>query len=111
GNRSHVHMYNLDTGSPLTSPPSEIQPDLSELARRIDEEKCVVFAGAGISRKSDLPTWEQLMTRLVDFVKEEKQVDQGQIEEIKKLIERGDFITAAELLQRCFRKKDTILEK
>jgi hypothetical protein len=90
-------MYNLNANSPLTS--STRSPDLNTLANKIMDNNCVLFAGAGISYDSGLPSWHELLEDLAKIA-EGHDANKDDISHVRELIKRKDYIMAAEMLQR-----------
>jgi len=102
-------MYNLDAGSLLTKVDPHVDlTALSLLADKIHEEKCVLFAGTGISLASGPMTWGELIKKLRDFAVK-KGAKSKDIEYIDEYIERHDYITAAELLQRSLKLESNVI--
>ena len=53
--------------APVTAgyPPGHIDPVPSELELSIREDRCALFAGAGLSMGAGLPSWVELLNALV----------------------------------------------
>lgn len=73
--------------------------DLSQLISAINSNSAVVYVGAGASIPAGLPGWKGFLEACID---RNWKVDQDNPKWIlpKKLLEEGDYLTCAELLQR-----------
>jgi hypothetical protein len=75
-----------------TSHVPRLPPKLVEMARL---GKCIAFVGAGLSVAAHAPTWQELMTRLVDFgISEGKLVPSDKQPLLDALRSRGPEIVA-----------------
>jgi hypothetical protein len=64
------------------------------LVTSLKESRCVLFAGSGLSKWADLPTWTELLTSMVQELKEE--LDEEQLETLAR--EELDSLIAKEKL-------------
>jgi hypothetical protein len=53
---------------------------LEPLADLLRQNKLIIFVGAGISRKSDLPTWDGFLDKFIDFCDELKNIYPNNLE-------------------------------
>jgi len=82
-----------------------------DLIQAIQDRKCILFVGAGLSQNvkrsddSSLPGWKGLLEELLEFAKTEDKDFVGNQVEITKLIEDGDYLTAAQELRETVSPK------
>ena len=90
-------------------------PDMPrDLINRIRNGKCILFAGAGTSLDAGLPSWYDLLKNMIERVDYYGQLDEGQKEELKFLIDQQDYTIVAEFCKDKLGKKgfaDLIKEK
>jgi len=78
-----------------------------ELITAIKNNKCILFVGAGISSKikrtngKNLPTWGNFLKELLDFSMSKNVMFWNGSEEIKNIIDKKNFLLAAQELQEC----------
>ncbi|MBN2238641.1 MAG: response regulator [Dehalococcoidales bacterium] len=70
----------------------------NELIERIRNKECAIFVGSGISRSSGIPTWSDLLRKLLDiyFDKEPKE---HTYKELSSMIDSGRLIDVAEYIK------------
>ena len=76
-----------------------------KLIEDIMKGNCVAFVGAGVSIPSGLPSWPNLLTKMIDWYKERY----GRIineRALRKHIRSGDLLDSAEELLRIFSKNE-----
>lgn len=66
------------------------------LIERLQQHRCVLFAGAGLSAGANFPSWPTLLSELIDQVHAKK----SEIEELRKLLAREEFLDVADFCQR-----------
>lgn len=66
------------------------------LVRYIKEGRCVVFVGAGLSAGAKLPTWSTLLTRIIDAAAHAFPGGDAEVEELRRLVERGKLLEVAD---------------
>ncbi|HKQ38210.1 MAG TPA: SIR2 family protein, partial [Verrucomicrobiae bacterium] len=71
------------------------------LVQRLQQKRCVLFAGAGLSAAANFPSWPQLLSELIDEVRAEKSVT----EELRKLLDRNQLLDVADACQRMIGAK------
>lgn len=75
------------------------------LIRRIQEHRCVVFAGAGLSAQAKandgarIPTWKTLLEYMVDWCIEHRVPLRAEPHEFREIIEKGRLLVVAQELQ------------
>jgi len=78
----------------------------SSLAESIRGGNCILFAGAGASADAKLPTWQELLTQLIDRVRDAGTVSESEIEEIASLLDAGDLLILADFCRERLGKHD-----
>jgi hypothetical protein len=71
----------------------------TELLEAITSGRCIVFVGAGLSRGAGLPGWSDLINKLKDKAVDRNVLNITDIQELDKIINQGDLLTAAQVLQ------------
>lgn len=75
------------------------------LVRRVQERKCVIFAGAGLSAQaqaddgSHLPTWKSLLERMIDWCVDHRLPLRADPQEFLDVIGKGRLLVVAQELQ------------
>ncbi len=91
-------------GSPSDVKSENIEKTPAGLTEAINKRRCVLFAGAGISKGAGFPNWKELLIDLTDRALSESQITSVSGEEIRQMIEGGDRIhmlqAAEELRER-----------
>ena len=78
-----------------------------EVIDSIKKNKCVLFVGSGISasvkrtNNKNLPTWHNFLIELLEFGISKNVMFWNGHEEIREIIEKGNYLLAAEELQEC----------
>lgn len=67
----------------------------ASLVRHLNEKRCVIFVGAGLSAQAKLPSWGQLLSNLVKEVGADEP-DEESTTELKKLLEAGRYLDVAD---------------
>jgi hypothetical protein len=70
--------------------PPRIPPTL---ARAVRTRKCILFVGSGLSVAAGLPTWGEMVLRLVD---EAREIPHAKVQGLEELIEKKDWFSLAE---------------
>jgi hypothetical protein len=65
------------------------------LVQHLRESRCVLFAGSGLSAWAGLPTWERLLSALVEEMRAE-QISVEDVDEMDRLIAAGKLLEVAE---------------
>jgi hypothetical protein len=82
---------------------TRIESPPSELIQAINDKKCVVFVGAGLSQGAGYPSWPQLLKKLTDRCEREG-TPASRVKAIRSLISSNDtikYLMAAEDLRDC----------
>ncbi|MCR9171330.1 MAG: SIR2 family protein [bacterium] len=78
-----------------------------ELTNSIEERKCVLFIGSGLSSKvkrsngKNLPSWSVFLEELLDWAIDKNVTFWSDPEEIRDMISRNNLLMAAQELQEC----------
>jgi hypothetical protein len=75
------------------------------LLRALRQKECVLFIGSGVSAWSGLPSWQQLLQQMLQFL-EEHGLPRGEGEEIQSVINSGDLLMAASICSSKMRHAD-----
>ena len=67
----------------------------ASLVRHLNEKRCVIFVGAGLSAQAKLPSWGQLLSNLVNQVGADD-TDEDATAELKKLLDAGRYLDVAD---------------
>jgi SIR2-like protein/CHAT domain-containing protein len=67
----------------------------ASLVRHLNEKRCVIFVGAGLSAQAQLPSWSKLLDQLVTQVGADDQ-DEDSTAELKKLLDAGRYLDVAD---------------
>ncbi|HYV46661.1 MAG TPA: SIR2 family protein [Myxococcaceae bacterium] len=67
----------------------------ASLVRHLNEKRCVIFVGAGLSAQAKLPSWGKLLDDLVTQVGADES-DEESTAELKKLLEAGRYLDVAD---------------
>src|SRR5512140_3559213 len=66
------------------------------LVRYIQQKRCVVFVGAGLSAGAGLPTWKALLLKGIDELVGSLPEGESHQDELRKLVEYGKLLEVAE---------------
>lgn len=103
-------MDNINPSCPLSVFSKIDDQILVDIVDRVAQDKCIAFAGAGISKGSGLPKWDELIDSLLNYAKS-RNVDHVTTAFIQEYVKKGDLITAAELIQRSLTSRNEFLEQ
>ena len=87
-----------------------IPPIPAELVDAIRSRECVLFAGAGLSARSGVPTWNQFLSDLLTFAKDQQIIDPSEVISLKAALKEGARNAAADGLVHGFGSRREILE-
>ncbi len=79
----------------------------SELIESIKKGECILFVGSGISsivkrkNKKPLPTWKNFLLELLSYAKQKNVIFWNGSDEIEDIINKGNYLLAAQELQEC----------
>ncbi|HEU4559145.1 MAG TPA: SIR2 family protein [Longimicrobium sp.] len=65
----------------------------AELLRAVQQRKCILFVGSGLSSAAGYPTWSELADRLV---KEARQIPYARVQGLDEIEDQKDYFTLAE---------------
>lgn len=68
-----------------------------DLVRAVENRRCILFVGSGLSSAAGYPTWGELVQRLVDAA---KAMPWARVEGIEQIEEQKDWFTLAEFARR-----------
>jgi predicted phosphodiesterase len=71
-----------------------------DLIKKIINNDCLLFAGAGTSIDAGLPTWYELLLSLIEKAQEMGEFEEEEETEIKYLLENYEFIVVAEACRK-----------
>ena len=80
--------------------PPQIPP---RLARTVRSRKCILFAGSGLSAAAGLPTWGEMVLRLVE---EAREMPRAKVQGLGELIEKKDWFSLAEFARTTLPPSD-----
>src|SRR4051812_12537941 len=80
--------------------PPRIPPKLARAART---RKCILFVGSGLSAAAGLPTWGEMVLRLVD---EAREMPLARVKGLDELIEKKDWFSLAEFARTTLPPSD-----
>ena len=76
--------------------PEPVTPNIpASLYEAISKRKCLLFAGAGASADAKLPTWGQLLSDMVDELGKVGALEEGEMNELQKLIQNKEYLVIA----------------
>jgi hypothetical protein len=73
------------------------------LLRYLASKRCVLFAGAGLSKWGGLPTWAAFLSKLTETLREEKP-DARRDEILSRMLDDGKFLEVAEFCKEALGK-------
>ena len=76
-----------------------------QLVESIRSKECILFVGSGISQWSGLPSWRELIQKMVEFLSD-RGLGAEERTEMEQMLSRGDLMMAASLCGSRMRKSD-----
>src|ERR1700722_2910260 len=79
-----------------------VPPIPAELIESIRAGECILFAGAGLSARAGVPTWNQFLSGLLDFASEHQVVDPATKQSFAAALSEGERNAVADGLVHAF---------
>jgi WD40 repeat protein len=96
----------IEPGSPELPVPV-VPPELAQSCRM---GECVLFAGAGLSARAGLPTWNDFLAKLLTLARDRKIIDPAQVGSLEAALREGDRDTVADGVVGAFGSQRELLQ-
>jgi WD40 repeat protein len=100
------------TGTTGPAPPSALPPVVvpADLIQSCLAGECVLFAGAGLSARAGVPTWNQFLFDLLDHAVKHKVIDSGYAQSLAAALNEGARDAAADGIVQMFGNQRELLQ-
>ena len=77
-------------------PVPDIPKPPDDLVKLLCKGRCILFAGAGASIDAKLPSWQEMIRDLVDFVERVGSLEKNDADEVRGLLAQGELLILAD---------------
>jgi WD40 repeat protein len=96
----------MPASSPVSTPPPAIPQELIDSCR---VGECVLFAGAGLSARAGVPTWNRFLAALIAFAEQHKILDADYAASLSAALQEGGRDAAADAVVQAFGNRRELL--